>query len=208
MPGAVPRRSRMVLQRRSPAPVVDAALVLANVAAYAVERVAVAGGGDPCATYGVVPARFVETGEIVPLFTHCFLHDPTNLLHIAGNLVFLMFFGSRVERVLGHARFATLYLAASVGGALTHVLVDPAATTPLVGCSGCVLGLMAAVAVLSPRWVGFVGAYVAFNIGCLLLGTGGSVAVGAHVGGFSVVALGFVAVFLARRVPRSLPVPA
>jgi membrane associated rhomboid family serine protease len=188
--------------RRSPVPIVTGALVLANLAAYGWERAAIAFGDDPCATYGLVPARFVETGEIIPLFTHCFLHDPDHLSHIAGNLLFLALFGSQVEGALGHARFATLYFAAGVGGALTHVLVDPAATGPLVGCSGCVLGLMAAIAVLAPRWVGFVCAYAAIEIGCLLTGTGGSVSAACHVGGFSIVALGFVAVFLARRLRR------
>jgi len=46
---------------RASAPVVTGALVLANVAAYACERTAVAGGGDLCASYGLVPACFVQT---------------------------------------------------------------------------------------------------------------------------------------------------
>jgi hypothetical protein len=46
---------------RATAPIVTCALVLANLAGYACERVAVAGGGNPCRSYGLVLARFVQT---------------------------------------------------------------------------------------------------------------------------------------------------
>lgn len=45
-----------------------------------------------------------------------------------------------------------------------HILVDPAATAPLVGCSASFLGLMAAVAVIHPRSVSFVAVYVATQL--------------------------------------------
>jgi hypothetical protein len=67
---------------RASTPVVTGALVLANLAAYGWERIAVAGGADPCAEYGLLPARFIETGEVATVFTSMFLHDPSSLAHI------------------------------------------------------------------------------------------------------------------------------
>jgi membrane associated rhomboid family serine protease len=59
---------------KASAPIVTGALVLANLAAYACERAAIASGGDPIHVYGLVPALFVETGDVVTIFTSMFLH--------------------------------------------------------------------------------------------------------------------------------------
>ena len=167
-------------------PVVTAALVAANIVAYVIERAAIATGGDPCNAYGLVPAHF----EFGTVFTSMFMHDPSNLVHIVGNMIALAFFGTMVERMLGSARFMLLYVAAGIGGALVHVIVDWAATTPLVGASGSILGVMAACAMLRPRALAFVASYFAFNLLALVLPDSTfamhGVALGAHVGGFCV----------------------
>jgi membrane associated rhomboid family serine protease len=179
------------LQARDPLATV--ALVLANLLAYCLELTS--GGVEFCASHGLVPARFMRSGDLGPLFSSMFLHDPAGLSHIAGNMAFLAFFGTLVERSIGSLRFLAVYLAAGVAGALMHVLVNPAATDPLVGASGAIFGVMAVAAVVRPRLVGFVASYAAYNLAELLLGSGGSVSVGCHVGGF-VVGVGFV--FFAR----------
>jgi membrane associated rhomboid family serine protease len=174
-------------------PLVTIALVLANVLAYLVELSA--GGATFCEAHGLVPTRFMSSGDLGPLFASMFLHDPASLWHLGGNMAFLVVFGTIVERAIGSTRFLVVYLAAGVAGALTHVLVNPAATDPLVGASGALFGIMAVAAVVRPRLVGFVASYAAYNLAELLLGSGGSVSVGCHIGGF-VVGVGFV--FLAR----------
>lgn len=101
----------------------------------------------------VVPARFIadplSPAQLVTLVTSCFLH--AGWLHLGGNLLYLLVFGPAVEARLGRLRFAALYLAAGAAGALAHTLVNPDSTTPLVGASGAIAGLLGAHLVLEPR---------------------------------------------------------
>lgn len=165
-------------------PLVTLVLVALNLLAYLLELAA--GGPAFCQAHGFVPARFMRDGDLGPALSSMFLHDPAGLVHLGGNMVCLAAFGAAVERALGSLRFTVLYFAAGVGGALAHAAVCPHATDALVGASGAIFGVLAAAGMLYPRTVGFVGAYAAFNIVSVILGTGGSVAVGAHVGGFVV----------------------
>ena len=164
--------------KRKPLPLVTVGLLAANVLAYAVE---LAGNGERvCRAYGLVPARFA----LDALLTSMLLHDPTNYSHIVGNLVFLAVFGAIVEADLGKVRFLALYLAAGVAGGLFHVLVDPTSTSPLVGASGAIFGLLAWGALLRPGLLTFVGLFVGMNIWFALTETGGGTSYGAHIGGF------------------------
>jgi membrane associated rhomboid family serine protease len=163
-------------------PSVTAVLVAANVIAYGLE---LAGGGQTvCEAHGLVPAIFVRTGDFGPVLTSLFLHDPTSLLHLGGNMVFLAVFGAIVEHELGALSFGALYLAAGIAGALMHVLVDPSATVPLVGASGAIFGVLAVGGALRPRLLGFVVSFTALNVWYAFAGTGGGVSFGAHIGGF------------------------
>lgn len=166
-------------------PIVTILLVTANLLSYLLELGA--GGQAACEQFGLVPARFMRSGALEPLLTSLFLHDPNSLYHIAGNMAFLAIFGTLVEGVLGRLPFLVLYLAAGVFGALFHVFANQTTTCPLVGCSACVLGLMPISAVLKPRaLLAFTVTFAGFNVWEVLTGTGGSVAVCAHVGGFSI----------------------
>lgn len=156
-----------------------AVLAALLVAGYFIE---LGSGGDTfCAAYGLVPAHATVRSAL----TATFLHDPSNGWHLVGNLVFLIGFGLLVERELGSLRFGVLYALSGLGAAALHVLANPVATTPMVGASGPIFGVLAAAAMLRPRLLGFVGAYTAFNIWQVVTGTGGTVAVAAHVGGFA-----------------------
>jgi len=160
-------------------PLVTGALVAANLAVYAAE---LAGDGQAlCQADGLVPAHF-EPGAI---FTAMFLHDPSGLAHIGGNMVFLAIFGTIVERAFGHVRFAALYLAAGIVGALTHVLVHPAATDAMVGASGAIFGVLAVGAALRSRLLPFVAVFFACQLWGVFAGAS-DVAFGAHIGGFVV----------------------
>lgn len=177
------------MSRECTRPFVTTALVAANVGVYAFERAVIVASGDPCTTYGLVPAHATLGSALTSLF----VHDPSTLVHIAGNMLFLAVFGTVVERAIGHARFAALYFAAGVGGALVHVMIDPTATAPLVGASGAIWGVMAAAAMVRPRAVVFVALYFITNLVALFwpnpLLAPPATALGAHIGGF---ATGFV----------------
>jgi membrane associated rhomboid family serine protease len=73
------------------------------------------------------------------------------ILHLLGNLYFLVLAGDDVEEVIGPARWLALFLLAGVAGNIAHGLFDPRADTPLVGASGAISGLMAFYALRFPR---------------------------------------------------------
>jgi membrane associated rhomboid family serine protease len=128
-------------------------------------------------------------------FTSVFLH--ANLLHLVGNLYFLLVFGDNVEDDLGSAWFMFLLLFSVLIGGLVHVLTHPGSAVPCIGASGGVSALLAYYALQFPkarvgflfffRWVRLpVLAYVFFWVALQVVGTqipDSGVAYGAHLGG-------------------------
>jgi membrane associated rhomboid family serine protease len=139
----------------------------------------------------------VAVPEAVTMVSYMFLHG--DVLHLAGNLLFLWVFGDNVEDACGHFGFAVLYLACGVLGGLTHVVMQPTSGAPLIGASGAVAGVIAAYLVLHPKvnvWVlafkvlplrisavWALGAWVALQVAMLVVPQVGPVAWWAHIGG-------------------------
>lgn len=78
-----------------------------------------------------------------------FVHG--GLLHLAGNMLFLVIFGNNVEDRLGRIRFLLFYLVCGYASAYGFALAYPTHTQPLVGASGAVSGVLGAYVVLFPR---------------------------------------------------------
>jgi membrane associated rhomboid family serine protease len=145
----------------------------------------------------LIPVAFLRGEHPWTLITHAFLH--ANLVHLLGNLYFLWIFGDNVEDVLGHRRFALLYLVCLLGGAAGHVAFNPSSDVPMLGASGAISGLMGAYLALFPRvqvWVVFlfirfrlnILVYLLFWIGYqVIMASSGAqeVAWFAHFGGFA-----------------------
>jgi membrane associated rhomboid family serine protease len=74
-----------------------------------------------------------------------------SILHLAGNMLFLWVFGNNVEDYLGRIAFILFYLVAGAVAMGAHVLYDPGSTTPVVGASGAIAGVMGMYFVLWPR---------------------------------------------------------
>ncbi|GAA5217673.1 rhomboid family intramembrane serine protease [Corallincola platygyrae] len=74
------------------------------------------------------------------LLTYQFLHGDT--MHLLGNMVFLSIFGFALEKRLGSLGFLFLYLATGVLSGLGFALLHLHSSTPLVGASGAISGLM------------------------------------------------------------------
>jgi len=70
-----------------------------------------------------------------------FLHG--GIMHLLGNMFFLIVCGFAVEAAVGHWRFLLFYLLAGVGGGAAQVLMHMDSSTPLVGASGAISGVMA-----------------------------------------------------------------
>lgn len=75
------------------------------------------------------------------VITHQFLHG--DIMHLLGNMFFLIVCGFAVEAAIGHWRFLAFYLLSGIAGGLAHAAADWESTTPLVGASGAISGVMA-----------------------------------------------------------------
>ena len=137
------------------------------------------------------------------LVTSMFLH--AGLVHLVGNMLFLLVFGRNVERALGGVPFLIFYLVGGVAAGLVHVFVAPYSAVPLLGASGAISAVIGAYVFLFPVvwmkvWFYFcvidlpavivVGAWVMFQVADTYIAfqTGemsGGVAYWVHVGGFA-----------------------
>ena len=90
------------------------------------------------------------------------------IMHLAGNVYFLIVFGRIVEAAWGAPRFAALYLSGGLLAALAHWAVYPDSTLPLIGASGAIAALMGAVAAAFPsapvNLCGFIGPLFAAGV--------------------------------------------
>jgi membrane associated rhomboid family serine protease len=99
--------------------------------------------------FGFDPASFENLSAIPTLVTSMFLHG--DLLHLFGNMIFLLVFGRRVENQLETANFLTFYLATGISACLAHMLMVPDSSAPLIGASGAISGVLGAFFICNPR---------------------------------------------------------
>ncbi|MFB4315649.1 rhomboid family intramembrane serine protease [Actinomadura sp. 21ATH] len=85
----------------------------------------------------------------VSAFSSMFLHS--GALHLLGNLVALFVVGMGVEDRLGRWRYLLAYLLFGLVSVYGFAYVSPDSTTPLIGASGAIAGVLGAYLVLNPR---------------------------------------------------------
>jgi rhomboid family protein len=95
------------------------------------------------------PAQAVHLPERLTLITYMFLHG--NILHLAGNMIFLWVFGDNVEDAMGHWRFLLFYLLCGIFAGLAHAVMQQSSDVPMIGASGAVAGVIAAYLMLHPN---------------------------------------------------------
>ena len=166
--------------------------------------------------YGLKPAYTVGGGYDPDLqnigwaavLSSMFMHG--DVTHIAGNMWFLFVFGDNIENALyrsrgtlaGCGRYVVFYLLGGTVAALSHAVLDPTSTTPMIGASGAISAVLGAYLVLYPKqritvalpYVGIttlpafavLGLWFGYQLlhGMLTDPTGGGVAFWAHIGGF------------------------
>ena len=138
-------------------PVVNLALIAANVFFYLVEISQGPLEDRFVYIYGLVPARY-SVPEIASLFTawqqgiaflsFMFLHG--GFLHLLGNMWSLYIFGDNVEDRLGPARYLLFYLLCGWASGLSHLVTNLYSQIPTIGASGAIAGVMGAYLVLYP----------------------------------------------------------
>ena len=123
----------------------------------------------------------VANGEWWRLFTSAFLH--ANLIHIAFNMYFLWFVGTAVEQALGRGRFLLLYLVSALAGSAGALVWTP--TSPTVGASGALFGLLGAALILERQRNYVLGgsALALILINLILSFAISGISIGGHIGG-------------------------
>jgi len=156
-------------------------------------------------TFGFDPASFGNLSTIPTFVTSMFLHG--DLLHLFGNMVFLLVFGRQVKNQLEKANFLTFYLATGISAGLAHMLMEPDSSDPLIGASGTISGILGTFFICNPKaritlvlepvliyflrrltirlpaWI-LLSIWVFLQISLGLKPHGSNVAFWAHVGGF------------------------
>ncbi|MGZ3584769.1 MAG: rhomboid family intramembrane serine protease [Ktedonobacterales bacterium] len=199
-------------------PIVNYALIAINIAVFVYEVVQ----PNQCfeVAYSTIPAGIVHNhpyaiqgcpyGQPSPVYitllTSMFLH--ANLLHIAGNMLYLFIFGDNVEDRLGHIPYLIFYLFCGLVASVAQIVVMPNSELPNLGASGAIAGVLGAYLIFYPgsqvRTIIFLGFFftlarlpallvigiwfaLQFVSGLTSLSTSGQtggVAYFAHIGGF------------------------
>jgi len=151
----IPLRDSEATRRLTP---INSILIAANLVVFVLEAREGRAAGAIVARYAMVPERVARIGAepaaaalraIATLVTSMFLH--AGLLHLAGNMLYLLIFGPAVENRLGAVRYAIFYLAAGVAAGLAMVAMGPASPVAVIGASGAIAGVLGAYFVLHPR---------------------------------------------------------
>jgi len=155
---------------------------------------------------GVIPARLsglVQVSPAVPAWltplTATLVHG--NFLHLALNLLMLVWCGTQVERILGGGPTLLVYAVGAYTAAIAQWLVAPLSPTPMIGASGAISAVIGAFALsfgqqkkivksaslnrsLNALWL--LAAWIVLQIMTGVLGglQGFMLATPAHIGGF------------------------
>jgi membrane associated rhomboid family serine protease len=228
-------------------PIVTIALIVVNVLMYFFFQKGGISLGDPSSThftcnlyeYGTIPrevthpdfhvqvqgcAQF-DAPTWLTLFTSMFMHG--GLLHLGGNMLFLWIFGNNVEDSMGPVKFVLFYVLGGLAADAGQILFSVNSTTPSIGASGAVAGVLGGYLLLFPRARVVTLVFIVFFFTILELpailflgiwiveqalfayfdllqpaGTEGGVAYFAHIGGF-LFGLLFIRLFASERRRRA-----
>ena len=179
----VPRHHRRVLDTR-----MTYGLIALNVVVYLITAVQGRGLNNPGGSLydkWILYGPLVAHGDWWRLATAMFLHG--FLLHIAFNMWALWIIGRPVELYLGPTRYLLLYFVAGLAGSAGALINSP--TTPVVGASGAIFGVLGAMLILEWQVTGrFAGQALTLIILNLVInfaynGIGGNISIGGHIGG-------------------------
>jgi rhomboid protease GluP len=173
-------------------------LIALNVGMYIYTSVA---GGDFLITsnrmiwqWGQVNGLVLIYGWWWQLFTSMFVH--ATIIHIAGNMFFLLIFGLRAEEMFSLPEYLAIYILGGLFGNLLSLLLGLDFVS--VGASGAIFALFGACVIYARRSIGqsIFGALI-FAFFLLIISSGENVNYLAHIGGLVAgLAMGYV---LARR---------
>ncbi|HEY8505350.1 MAG TPA: rhomboid family intramembrane serine protease [Gemmataceae bacterium] len=131
------------------------ALIIINIVAFIIqlatrERVFLPFQGEIFAPGWFTSALWLDVdavlhGEVWRLLTYAFLHSTQDIFHIVFNMLFLWWFGSKIEDIYGSREFLAFYLTAAVLAGLGYLgvaLVEGREHAVVLGASGAVTAVM------------------------------------------------------------------
>ncbi len=98
--------------------------------------------------YGFIPAQPWRLDGLTWI-TSFFIHG--GLLHLVGNVYFLLIFGDNVEERLGVCKYLLLIALSTVCGDMLHLLFEHRSALPSIGASGGISGVLAFYALSFPK---------------------------------------------------------
>ena len=162
------------------------AIITLNIIVYA--YIAILSGNFTVIDYDVIRQygqynSFVLSGGYLQLFTAMFVH--IDIVHLLGNMFFLLIFGLRTEELFTIQEYVATYFLSGLAGNLLTLLFGPSMVSA--GASGAIFGLFGACTIYIRRSVGqsIIGALL-FSFFLLMMSSGGNVNNLAHLGGLVV----------------------
>jgi rhomboid protease GluP len=134
--------------------------------------------------WGQVGGLVIYGGAYYQLLTSMFVH--ASIVHIAGNMIFLLVFGLRGEEMFSLPEYLSIYLLGGLFGNVLSLLFLPL-DVPSVGASGAIFAMFGAAIIHARRSVGqsVIGALI-YGFFLLFLSSAPNVNNLAHIGGLVV----------------------
>lgn len=99
--------------------------------------------------------------EYYRLLTAMFFH--TGIMHLIANSIYLLYFGTKTELILGHKKYLLFYLLCGICGSVASVCLSG---YPAVGASGAIFGIIGGMLIAVKKYG---SAYTGMNYATLLL---------------------------------------
>jgi membrane associated rhomboid family serine protease len=130
-------------------------LLIINMIVFLMEYIT--GGRGLIRTFGLVPQAIlhglptwsIRVPALWQFFTYMFLHG--GFWHIFLNMFILWMFGSEIERYWGSRSFLKYYFITGVGAGLLSWLTAIHSSTPTIGASGAIYGILVAYGMMFPN---------------------------------------------------------
>ena len=129
-------------------PWVTIVVIIVNVIVFLVEL----SQGQPfIERWAFVPSRFQDAplGNLPTIFTSMFMHG--GWVHLIGNMLYLWVFGDNIESHFGHGWFIGFYVLSGVAATFSQLLISMGSSTPLLGASGAIAGVLGGYLLLFPK---------------------------------------------------------
>lgn len=190
----------MTLSRLRAVDVIAIVIAIAWLAAQLIgmDHIAAAGGFIPARFGGLIDVPGALPVWLTP-FSATLIH--ADVLHLAVNLLMLVWTGRQVEQALGPKLVIALYAVGAIAAAAAQWALGPSSAAVTIGASGAISAVVAVYAlvfseqrvkaigpipphVVRALWLGaaWIGLQLLMGLGFGLNGSG--IALGAHVGGF------------------------